>query len=124
LAQQIQFLYGKNLLNSSVKVAPGTIYLDLQTKELYYDDPTKASATVHEKIIDAATLLYSTATTVNFPSQTIVKGWLDTRDGKKFAPATLIDNVFTSDGKLYDTVIKGYIDTPISTINQDLNILK
>jgi len=30
------------------------------------------------------------------------KGWLKTREGNKFAPATLVDNVFSMDGTPYD----------------------
>lgn len=37
------------------------------------------------------------------------KGWLTTREGEKYAPATLIENVFSRNGTPYDTEIKQYV---------------
>jgi hypothetical protein len=37
------------------------------------------------------------------------KGWLTTREGEKYAPATLIENVFSRNGTPYDTEIKKYV---------------
>ena len=71
-------------MSKSTSVKAGTLYLDLATKELYFDDPSGTQKT-HQKVIDAATLLYSTGT----PLQTTdaVHGILKTRDNKTFAPA-------------------------------------
>lgn len=37
------------------------------------------------------------------------KGWLTTRDGQKYAPATLVENVYTRSGKPYDERVREYI---------------
>lgn len=37
------------------------------------------------------------------------KGWLKTREGEKYAPNTIIDNVYAMDGTPYDDVVKGYV---------------
>lgn len=42
-------------------------------------------------------------------SEIIEKGWLETRDGHKYAPKTVIGNIFTNEGKLYDDQVKSYI---------------
>lgn len=39
-------------------IQPGTIYLDVATGELFFDDP-RASKQIHNKIIDTATLIYT-----------------------------------------------------------------
>jgi hypothetical protein len=68
----LNFLYGENLLgkaNSTFK--PGTIYLDVTTGELFFDDPSKETVTKHNKIIDTETLIYvldDESPTVTFPS--------------------------------------------------------
>lgn len=37
----LQFLYGSNLAGkSNVAFKPGTLYLDTETKELYFDNPS------------------------------------------------------------------------------------
>lgn len=62
--QLLQFLFGKNLKDSNVEIKPGKMYLDLETKELYYDDPSGEDTANHNKIIDTATLIYSITDTV------------------------------------------------------------
>ena len=52
----LTFKYGKNLTDSTPFIA-GTILLDIETGELFFDDPT-AEKTVHQKVIDRNTLLY------------------------------------------------------------------
>ena len=42
-------------------------------------------------------------------SETLQKGWLTTRDGQKYAPATLVENVYTRSGKPYDERVREYI---------------
>jgi hypothetical protein len=42
-------------------------------------------------------------------SETLHKGWLTTRDGEKYAPATLVENVYTRSGKPYDDRVREYI---------------
>ena len=64
--------------------------------------------------------------------QSIVhRGWLTTRDGEKYAPATLISNVFSNDGTSYDTKIKQYIaqeqnkfTTSLETVNNNVSKLE
>lgn len=55
---KIRFLHGRNL-NDSINIVPGTFYLDLATRELWYDDPADTSSTQHNKIIDIETLVYT-----------------------------------------------------------------
>ena len=38
------------------------------------------------------------------------QGWLYTRDGNKFAPITLIDDIFAMNGKKYKDVRKYYFN--------------
>lgn len=52
----LTFKYGKNLTDSTPFIA-GTIFLDIETGELFYDDPT-AEKQIHQKIIDTNTLTY------------------------------------------------------------------
>ena len=42
-------------------------------------------------------------------SDTLRKGWLTTRDGELYAPATLVENVYTRSGKPYDERVREYI---------------
>lgn len=58
----LTFKYGRNLSNTTPFVA-GTIFLDIETGELFYDDPT-STAQEHQKIIDSQTLLYWVKETV------------------------------------------------------------
>lgn len=44
-------------------------------------------------------------------SETLHKGWLTTRDGEKYAPATLVENVYTRSGKPYDDRVREYIQS-------------
>jgi hypothetical protein len=48
---------------------------------------------------------------------TIQKGWLETRDGTKFAPNTLVENVYTRSGVKYDARVREYI----ASINSGTN---
>ena len=46
------------------------------------------------------------------------KGWLQTREGENYAPKTVIEGVYeASSGKLYDKVIKEYIDNKVKDVN-------
>lgn len=61
---------------------------------------------------------------------TVHRGWLTTRDGEKYAPATLISNVFAHDGTPYDTKVKQYIaqgkgetTESLESINNRINTL-
>lgn len=58
----LTFKYGRNLSNTTPFVA-GTIFLDIETGELFYDDPT-STVQEHQKIIDSQTLLYWVKETV------------------------------------------------------------
>ena len=42
-------------------------------------------------------------------AEQVQKGWLKTRDGDKYAPATLIENVYTRSGVAYDTQVRKYL---------------
>lgn len=53
-------------------------------------------------------------------SEQVHQGWLTTRDGKKYAPATLIQNVFSGDGTPYDTKIKSYVNSKDSILQVTL----
>lgn len=44
-------------------------------------------------------------------TEKIDQGWLYTRDGKKFAPQTLIENVATRSGKPYDERVREYLNS-------------
>lgn len=45
-------------------------------------------------------------------------GWLQTRDQENYAPKTVIEGVYqASSGKLYDQVIKEYIDNKVKDVN-------
>ena len=73
----LQFLHGKNIKTVNPAVKPGPIYLDTGTNELWFDDPN-ASSSVHNKIIDAATLIYTIESTVLFPSESSTSAVLGT----------------------------------------------
>ena len=69
----IKFLYGSNLSKSTTPLTPGVFYLDVETKELFYDDPRKGldeftADDDHIKIIDTATLIYEISESIIFPS--------------------------------------------------------
>ncbi len=64
-------------------------------------------------------------------SSTLQKGWLTTRDGQNFAPATLVENVYTRSGKPYDERVREYIQglknlssTDIATLKSDIGSLE
>lgn len=121
----IQFLYGSGLANKTdVTIKPGTIYLDLLTKEMFFDDPSEGNKTAHQKIIDTATLIYALNATFPTTASSVTSGLLKTRDGKTFAPATLIGNIYNADGTIFDAVTKGYVDTNLQTITSDINALE
>ena len=42
-------------------------------------------------------------------SENVQKGWLNTRDGDKFAPITLVENVYTRNNQPYDERVREYI---------------
>jgi hypothetical protein len=125
---KLQFLYGDNLMSKSTAVKPGTLYLDLTTKELYFDDPSGTTQS-HQKVIDASTLLYNTTTT--FPTSNVVSGLLTTRNNKTFAPLTLIGNIYNTDGTVFDAITKNEVntalgerDTRLTTLESDVDALE
>lgn len=63
----LQFLFGKNLMDKNVEVKPGTFYLDVETKELFFDDPSNSSSQ-HNKVIDTGTLIYRVTEKITFPA--------------------------------------------------------
>jgi hypothetical protein len=67
----LTFKYGKNLTESTPFIA-GTLYLDIETGEMFYDDPT-SNTIKHQKIVDTNTLLYWVEETV-MSDGTIVPG--------------------------------------------------
>jgi hypothetical protein len=64
----LQFLHGKNLKTNNPAFNPGTMYLDTETGELWFDDPSN-TLTQHTKVIDTATLLYSIEETFEYPGE-------------------------------------------------------
>ena len=54
---------------------------------------------------------------------TIQKGWLETRDGDKFAPNTLVENVYTRSGVKYDVRVREYIASINSGTNTQVTAL-
>lgn len=72
--------------DKTLEVKPGTIYLDIATGELYYDDPSQINIDKHHKVIDAATLIYTISESISFPS----KGNEDTNvpGGNEFIPGS------------------------------------
>lgn len=63
----LQFLHGKNLLTNNPAFTPGRIYLDTETGEMWFDDPS-STLTNHTKVIDTSTLVYSIEETFEYPS--------------------------------------------------------
>lgn len=64
----LTFKHGKNITDT-VPFSAGTIYLDTETGEMWYDSPDPLNVTkVHEKIIDTDTLVYSIDETVEYES--------------------------------------------------------
>jgi hypothetical protein len=54
-------------------------------------------------------------------AETIQKGWLHTRDGEKFAPETLIENVTTRSGRPYDERVREYLSSVYSSLQSEIN---
>ena len=61
-------------------------------------------------------------------SEQVKKGWLHTREGDKFVPITLVENVYSRSGTPYDNIVKQYLaewksdnDTDITDIRAELN---
>ena len=55
----------------------------------------------------------------------VYKGWLQTREGENYAPKTVIEGVYeASSGKLYDKVIKEYIDNKVKDVNPTVATLQ
>ncbi len=54
-------------------------------------------------------------------TSTIQQGWLNTREGDKFAPNTLIENVFTRSGVKYDEHVRNYITKSRESIDASIN---
>ena len=74
----LTFKYGKKLTDTTPFVA-GTIFLDLETGELFYDDPA-AEKSIHQKIIDTNTLTYWIESTI-MDDGSIVEGGTEPPDG-------------------------------------------
>lgn len=62
-------------------------------------------------------------------SEQVRKGWLHTREGDKFVPITLVENVYSRSGTPYDTIVKQYLaelksnnDTDITDIRAELSL--
>lgn len=62
----VTFKYGKSL-TSSIPFVPGTVYLDIDTGEFWFDDPSSAEKK-HQKVIDTDTLIYKIDRTVDWGS--------------------------------------------------------
>lgn len=54
-------------MDKNVEVKPGTFYLDVETKELFFDDPSNSSSQ-HNKVIDTGTLIYRVTEKITFPA--------------------------------------------------------
>lgn len=54
-------------------------------------------------------------------TSTIQQGWLNTREGDKFAPNTLIENVFTRSGVKYDEHVRNYIAKSRENVDASIN---
>lgn len=55
-------------------------------------------------------------------AEIIQKGWLETREGNKFAPATLVENVYTRSGKAYDERVREYVDQIQTNTTEQIEI--
>ncbi len=70
----LTFKYGKNL-SSSTPFTAGAIYLDTETNELWYDNPSDENSEVeHQKVIDTSTLIYEVVKTVTFGGNAATSG--------------------------------------------------
>lgn len=61
----LKFLHGKNFKDATSSFQPGTFYLDTETGEMWFDDPS-SSTTDHSKIIDTDTLIYNITETIEW----------------------------------------------------------
>ena len=57
-------------------------------------------------------------------SEQVKKGWLHTREGNKFVPITLVENVYTRDGTPYDNIVKQYIANYDSTNSTNITDIR
>lgn len=57
-------------------------------------------------------------------SEQVKKGWLYTREGDKFVPITLVENVYTRNGTPYDTIVKQYLASLESDTTTDITDIK
>ena len=55
---------------------------------------------------------------------TVYRGWLTTRNGDKYAPATLISNVFSDNGTPYDNTVKNYVKQAKSETTETIETVK
>ena len=60
----VTFKYGKSL-TSSTPFVPGTVYLDIEKQEIWFDDPS-SKKTEHQKFIDTDTFTYKIDKTVEW----------------------------------------------------------
>ena len=56
--------------------------------------------------------------------ETIKQGWLHTREGEKFAPQTLVENVTTRSGKPYDERVREYLGSLNSSLTRKIESVK
>lgn len=86
----LKFAYGKSLMSGDKKniFSSGTIYLDIETHELFFDNPEVFSGQ-HQKIIDNETLIYTISNTVDFPSNSDNDGTLSSSTTAKLGVAIL-----------------------------------
>lgn len=63
----LKFLFGKNFRNQNLPFQAGTLYLDTENKELWFDDPGN-EVSIHNKVIDTDTLVYDIEETITFPN--------------------------------------------------------
>jgi hypothetical protein len=118
---KLQFLYGDQLMSKNTAIKPGTLYLDCTTNELYFDDPS-GKQQLHQKVIDAATLLYKEGTPVADGSAVI--GVLKMRNGSTFAPAasSIFDN--NDGGVLTISRSAAALSNPTYLVGWDGNTMK
>lgn len=64
----LKFLHGKDFITKVLALQPGTFYLDTETGELWFDDPSN-TLTDHKKIIDTKTLIYSIDNSFEFSGE-------------------------------------------------------
>ena len=68
---QLKLLYGQNLKVANPAFDPGTLYVDIATGEMWFDDPS-SSVTTHAKIIDNDTLLFEPiGELIDYPSTNV-----------------------------------------------------